>query len=209
MASQSFEEALAAAERFAEGEDSGKRGPWDELASWYWGLWDELGSSIVLEGQYGGGPQPNTMHNTEQNTDQSNDRSGSASTDSVMTCGPTQEQLMLDIRPGINEMEDLNQDNPFDLPPKSFRDELVILYFKHVHPLCPVFDEVEFHNAYYRKGDMSFLKSITLVEFQALLFAGAMVISPCEHDLSALSADANGRISTSTTSRYAKQNMLQ
>ncbi|KFY93207.1 hypothetical protein V500_03820 [Pseudogymnoascus sp. VKM F-4518 (FW-2643)] len=177
MASKSFEEALAAAEKFAEGEDATKRGPWDELASWYWGLWDELGSGIVQDGQNGGGPQLNTMHNAGHSIYQNGDRSGSASTDSVsqsMTYGSAQEQLIMDIWPGIDEMEGLSKDNPFDLPPKSFRDELVILYFKHVHPLCPVFDEVEFHNAYYRRGDMAFLKSITLVEFQALIFAGAM-----------------------------------
>ncbi|OBT92900.1 hypothetical protein VE01_08940 [Pseudogymnoascus verrucosus] len=173
MASKSFEEALAAAERFAEGENAGKRGPWDELASWYWGLWDELGSTISPDGQYGHGTQHNTMYNTEHNIDSGS----SATTESIsqgMGYGSGQEQLVMESRPGIDEMEGLSQDNPFDLPPKSFRDELVILYFKHVHPLCPVFDEVEFHNAYYRRGDMGFLKSITLVEFKALLFAGAM-----------------------------------
>ena len=186
MASKSFEEALAAAEKFAEGEDATKRGPWDELASWYWGLWDELGSGIVQDGHNGGGPQLNTMHNAGNNSYQNSDRSSSSSTDSVsqsMAYGSAQEQLIMDIWPGIDEMEGLSQDNPFDLPPKSFRDELVILYFKHVHPLCPVFDEVEFHNAYYRRGDMAFLKSITLVEFQALIFAGAMVILPREQGL--------------------------
>jgi hypothetical protein len=67
----------------------------------------------------------------------------------------------------------------FGLPPKAFRDELVTLFFKHVHPLCPVFDEVEFHAAYYRKGaDLAFLQSISLVEFQALLFAGSLVLPP-------------------------------
>lgn len=186
MASKSFEEALAAVDKFTQGEDATKRGPWDELASWYWGLWDELGSAIVPEGQDGGGPQQNGMYNAEQNIYQSSDHSSSAATDSVsqvMTYGSAQEHLALDIWPGIGGMEDLSRDNPFDVPPKSFRDDLVFLYFKHVHPLCPVFDEVEFHNACYRKGDMAFLKSITLVEFQALLFAGAMVILPHEHHL--------------------------
>lgn len=182
MASKSFEEALAAAEKFSEGQDAGNRGPWDELASWYWGLWDELGSGAVLEAQYGGGgSQPNLMHDAEQNIDGSTDHSSAAPKDSVsqvIAYSPKQEQLIMDTWPGIDEMENLSQDNPFNLPPKTFRDELVVLYFKHVHPLCPVFDEVEFHNAYYCRGDMAFLKSITLVEFQALIFAGAMVILP-------------------------------
>lgn len=203
MASKSFEEALAAAERFAGGENAGKRGPWDELASWYWGLWDELGSTISPDGQDGHGMQQYTMYNTEKNIDSGS----SATTESMsqgMGYGSGQEQPIMDIWPGIDETEGLNQDNPFGLPPKFFRDELVILYFKHVHPLCPVFDEVEFHNAYYRRSDMAFLKSITLVEFQAMLFAGAMVSSyPRDHK--AQSADANSYTSTSTTSRYAKQ----
>ncbi|KFY24481.1 hypothetical protein V493_05210 [Pseudogymnoascus sp. VKM F-4281 (FW-2241)] len=166
MASKSLEEALAAAERFAEGEDAGKRGPWDELASWYWGLWDELSSGIVQEGQTAAESQPNMMYNAKQRP------RGSVSQGMAYDSG--QEQLIVDILPGISEAENLSQENSFDLPPKSFRDELIILYFKHVQPLCPVFDEVEFHNAYYQRGDMAFLKSITLVEFQAMIFAGAM-----------------------------------
>lgn len=167
MASKSFEEALAAAERFAEGEDAGKRGPWDELASWYWGLWDELGSGISQEGQNGGEPQPNMMHNAKQTPKDSMSQG--------MAYDSGQEHQILNIWPGTSEAEDLGQDNSFDLPPKSFRDELIILYFKHVHPLCPVFDEVEFHNTYYHRGDLACLQSITLVEFQAMMFAGAMV----------------------------------
>ncbi|KFY09083.1 hypothetical protein V492_05642 [Pseudogymnoascus sp. VKM F-4246] len=173
MASKTFEEALAAAERFADGADPGKRGPWDELASWYWGLWDELGSGILSDRQHSHGPQHSTMHSSDQSTGHSSSSPEEAASQ-TMAYGSAQEQLILGVWPGIDEMEELSQDNPFNLPPKAFRDELVILYFKHVHPLCPVFDEVEFHNAYYHRGDMSFLKSITLVEFQALIFAGAM-----------------------------------
>lgn len=186
MASKSFEEALAAAERFAEGEDVEKRGPWDELASWYWGLWDELGSGFVPGSQGDSGPQFNTMNNAGHNIGQGGGRSSSVARDSVsqdMAYGSAQEQLILDVWPGTDEMEGLSQDNPFDLPSKSFRDELVILFFKHVHPLCPVFDEVEFHDAYYRRGDMSFLKSITMAEFQSMIFAGAMVTSLHKQDL--------------------------
>lgn len=186
MASKSFEEALAAAERFVEGEDVRQRGPWDELASWYWGLWEELSDGFVPGSQGGSGPQFNTMNNADHNIDQGSDRSSFASGDSVsqnMTYGSAQEQLILDTWPGTADMESLSQDNPFDIPSKPFRDELVMLFFKHVHPLCPVFDEVEFHDAYYRRGDMAFLNSITMAEFQAMIFAGAMVISLHEQNL--------------------------
>ena len=86
------------------------------------------------------------------------------------------EDLIMSFGAGISDLDPFSQDDIFGLPPKALRDELVTLFFKHVHPLCPVFDEVEFHAAYYRKGaDLAFLQNISLVEFQALIFAGALV----------------------------------
>lgn len=62
------------------------------------------------------------------------------------------------------------------LPPKLFRDQLINLYFVHVHPLCPIFDEYELCQAYEDSEDgMSILQKVTLLEFQAMLFAGALV----------------------------------
>jgi hypothetical protein len=62
------------------------------------------------------------------------------------------------------------------LPSKSLRDELVCLYFQHVHPVCPIFDEVEFHSTYYlNNDDMSFLQCISLLEFQAMMFVASLV----------------------------------
>ncbi|RFU35027.1 hypothetical protein B7463_g1274, partial [Scytalidium lignicola] len=83
------------------GNSSQPTGPWDELADWYWGYWEEIEDQLS---------------------------------------GP------LDNR----------------IPPKSLRDELVLLYFKHVHPLCPIFDEVGFHTCYYCSDeDDSFLEVTT------------------------------------------------
>ena len=65
-----------------------------------------------------------------------------------------------------------------ELPEKPFRDQLIHLYFVHVHPLCPVFDEHEFCEVYDASEDgLSVLNQnvITLLELQAMLFAGALV----------------------------------
>lgn len=62
------------------------------------------------------------------------------------------------------------------IPSQPLRDKLVCLYFKHIHPLCPVFDEVEFFASYtFESNGMSFLKAISLLEFQAIMFAGSLV----------------------------------
>lgn len=67
------------------------------------------------------------------------------------------------------------------LPSKPLRDTLICLYFKHVHPLCPIFDEVEFYTSYYLDDDdTGFLKSVSLLELQAMMFAASLVrtVSP-------------------------------
>lgn len=66
-----------------------------------------------------------------------------------------------------------------DLPEKPFRDQLVHLYFVHVHPITPVIDEHEFCEAYDASEDgLAVLQhAVTLLEFQAMLFAGALVSS--------------------------------
>jgi hypothetical protein len=62
------------------------------------------------------------------------------------------------------------------IPSKPLRDTLVCLYFKHVHPLCPIFDEVDFYASYYQDDDdMAFLKAISILEFQAMMFAASLV----------------------------------
>jgi hypothetical protein len=63
-----------------------------------------------------------------------------------------------------------------NIPPRPLRDELVYLYFKHVHPLCPIFDEFEFHAKYYLEGEeLSFLQCVSLLEFQAMMFCASLV----------------------------------
>jgi hypothetical protein len=176
MASKSFAEALeSSSERCRRGQDvGGDGGPWDELACYYWGLWNELEAGILPETK-----DLSTEPTISPNADQSIDNIVSEIRDQVQIHASqgtpdTDEQLILGPGSGLRDLGD----ELFDIPLKHFRDELVCLYFKHIHPLCPVFDEVEFHTAYYAKGgELSFLQSLTPVEFQALLFAGALVSS--------------------------------
>ena len=65
------------------------------------------------------------------------------------------------------------------LPPKALRDELVVLYFRHVHPLCPIVDEFEFSRLYYDSvDDAEPIKRADLPLFQAMMFAAFMVRQP-------------------------------
>ena len=62
------------------------------------------------------------------------------------------------------------------IPPNPLRDELVGLYFRHVHPLCPIFEEAEFYEKYYLEGDdLAFLQCVSLLEFQSMMFAASLV----------------------------------
>jgi hypothetical protein len=183
MPSKSFAEALAASqsqERCARGQDiGGEGGPWDELVGWYWGMWNEIESGTFQES-----PTPVPEQNTSPRSD--------PSTEDVVSAAPAKAELdlqrgvsvelteVMSVAAGVGDMDAFSQDDIFGLPPKPFRDEVVTLFFKHVHPLCPVFDEVAFHAAYYRKGaDLAFLQSISLVEFQAMIFAGSLVMLLC------------------------------
>lgn len=182
MASKSFEEALVASEtRCTYGQDiGGEGGPWDELASGYWGLWHEMENCVFQESSI-----PSPGEDTTPNSDQSAEnvypivQNPQDKTDLDILKGVSvelTEDLIMSLGNGIGDLPVFSQEDLLGLPPKAFRDELVTLFFKHVHPLCPVFDEVEFHAAYYRKGaDLAFLQSSSLVEFQALLFAGSLV----------------------------------
>lgn len=78
----------------------------------------------------------------------------------------------------VNQSINAIEEKP-DLPEKPFRDQLVHLYFVHVHPITPVIDEHEFCKAYDTSEDgLSVLQhAVTLLEFQAMLFAGALVSS--------------------------------
>lgn len=81
------------------------------------------------------------------------------------------------------------EERKVELPEKAFRDQLVHLYFVHVHTLCPVFDEHEFCEAYGASEDGLFVlhrQVITLLEFQAILFAGSLVSTHSSSHLTAV-----------------------
>ena len=65
------------------------------------------------------------------------------------------------------------------LPPRPLRDELVALYFRHIHPLCPVVDEYEFTELYYSNlNEKEPIKRADLPLFQAMMFAASLVRLP-------------------------------
>jgi hypothetical protein len=69
------------------------------------------------------------------------------------------------------------------LPPKMLRDELVLLYFRHIHPLCPFIDEYKFSEIYYTaESDEELLQNVDLCLFQAMMFA-AFTVSLFLHGL--------------------------
>jgi hypothetical protein len=62
------------------------------------------------------------------------------------------------------------------LPPKVLRDELVLLYFRHIHLLCPFIDEYKFSELYYMaETDEELLEHVDLCLFQAMMFAAFTV----------------------------------
>ena len=72
------------------------------------------------------------------------------------------------------------------LPPKMLRDELVLLYFRHIHLLCPFIDEYKFSEIYYMaETEEELLEHVDLCLFQAMMFAAFTV--NLFHDLSIIS----------------------
>ena len=62
------------------------------------------------------------------------------------------------------------------LPPRGLRNRLVRLYFRHVHPLCPIVDEFAFAESYSNTNDGEELgENINLLLFQSMMFAAAAV----------------------------------
>lgn len=116
--------------------------PWNQLASWYWDLWNDHENIFS--------PQ------REQ--------------------GTFERQPSYDSNESVVNNSLIPEDRALNIPEKAFRDQLVVLYFNHVHPLCPIFDEHEFYTVYSESEDgLSSLQCITLLEFQAILFAGSLV----------------------------------
>jgi hypothetical protein len=54
---------------------------------------------------------------------------------------------------------------------REVRDEIVALYFRHVHAIFPIIDEYSFRAAYYEfKKEEELLKHIDLLLLQAVIF---------------------------------------
>ena len=63
-------------------------------------------------------------------------------------------------------------------PLRKIRDDLVKLYFIHVHPVCPVVDEYVFASAYKAaKTEEELLRYIELPLLQAMMFTALAVRS--------------------------------
>lgn len=64
------------------------------------------------------------------------------------------------------------------LLPSPFRDNLVQLYFHHVHPLCPVVDQHHFDQLYRSTKISAFLQQFSTALYQAMMFAAIQVGVP-------------------------------
>lgn len=64
------------------------------------------------------------------------------------------------------------------LPDRELREELVLVYFCHVHPLCPFIDEYSFCEVYYMaETDEDLLAHIDIGLFQSRVFVAFTVRS--------------------------------
>jgi hypothetical protein len=61
------------------------------------------------------------------------------------------------------------------LPARSVLDEFVQQYFLHVHPLLPILDEGDFWDMYCNAAGVSSQGKMSLLVFQAILFASCNV----------------------------------
>ncbi|KIW32350.1 uncharacterized protein PV07_03903 [Cladophialophora immunda] len=80
------------------------------------------------------------------------------------------------------------------LLPKELRDKVVVLYFRHVHPLCPVVDEYEFAKIYRecrRERDL-FLRFDVML-FMAMMFVGFAHVEKSELAKSSVSTILEGQ----------------
>ncbi|KAH6955726.1 hypothetical protein BKA56DRAFT_503382 [Ilyonectria sp. MPI-CAGE-AT-0026] len=88
------------------------------------------------------------------------------------------------------------------LPKKPILDEFVREYFVHVHPLVPFLDEAHFWSVYnHRDGDIPSDERISLVLFQAMLFASSCFVS---QSLAELLGFESPRLASATTYNRAK-----
>lgn len=66
----------------------------------------------------------------------------------------------------------------FHVPIKPILDEFIRQYFLHVHPLCPLLHEGEFWSVYRQDERAGPAKTISLLLFQAVIFASSSVSPP-------------------------------
>ncbi|OAP60411.1 hypothetical protein AYL99_05413 [Fonsecaea erecta] len=80
------------------------------------------------------------------------------------------------------------------LLPQELRDKVVVLYFRHVHPLCPVVDEFEFSKIYKECDDerQLFLKFDVLL-FMAMIFVAFAHVENSELAKSSVSTILQGQ----------------
>ncbi|KAH7141647.1 fungal-specific transcription factor domain-containing protein [Dactylonectria macrodidyma] len=64
------------------------------------------------------------------------------------------------------------------IPVKRLLDEFIRQYFLHVHPFLPILDEGAFWRAYQQEDSAGSLAAISLLVFQAMLFASCGFIAP-------------------------------
>lgn len=77
----------------------------------------------------------------------------------------------------IHDMNFMESQGCLQVPERSNLDELMQLYFHHVHPMLPVLDEKDFWNMYHPPDPELPCPQISLVLFQAMLYA-ACDVSP-------------------------------
>lgn len=81
---------------------------------------------------------------------------------------PARDQL--DVEPILSTIPESTASTPLQLS-KTLQDELTVLYFRHVHPLCPVVDEYHFMGLYSQSSSVDALyESFNPMLYQAMLF---------------------------------------
>lgn len=79
------------------------------------------------------------------------------------------------ISPIVNLARELGA---YRIPRQPLRDELVRLYFRAVHPVFPVINEIDFCRSYFPSEGRELPEDIPLILFQAMVFA-AFAVSLC------------------------------
>lgn len=92
--------------------------------------------------------------------------------------GPSEPPILTDVPPAL--IQELGR-----ILPRALRDEVVVLYFRHVHPLCPIVDEFEFARIYREcEREEDLFSRFDVMLFLAMMFvAFAVSIIPSQAGL--------------------------